>query len=246
MATLDRRTVLAGAATLASTPALAQAGRPQRSQTVSARMYDYLFMDFAPPAGTPLQRVLTEQFGRAKTAALEAAGGTVVGAWTSQLGWKSSEAAILVGWRDGAARNEGALASLTSGPIVRSLRRDRLVPTVRPQSGSKPQPGGIYVHRWFAVKAAAIPEFVELSVLGWRDFETRFETSIYGLLQAERSAEDLKDGLARLLLITRYRDHGVWETSRDPSTDAMAAFARRQKLTRSTWGASSLLLPTGG
>ena len=48
-------------------------------------------------------------------------------------------------------------------------------------------------------------------------------------------------GATRLLLCTRYRDHGVWETSRDPTTDAMAAFQRRQKLTRDTWAASTLL-----
>jgi hypothetical protein len=93
------------------------------------------------------------------------------------------------------------------------------------------------------VEVAAVPEFLKLSVQGWRDFESRFDTHIFGLFRAETSDIDERDGVARLLLITRYGDHGVWEASRDPSTEAMAAFARRQRLTRDTWAASTLLVP---
>ena len=49
--------------------------------------------------------------------------------------------------------------------------------------------------------------------------------------------------MTRVFLLTRYKDHGVWEASRDPSTTAMKAFARRQALTRVTWNASTLLIP---
>ena len=82
-------------------------------------------------------------------------------------------------------------------------------------------------------------EFVELSTQGWRDFEVRFDASIYGLFEAGRTPDDLDLGVLRLLLITRYGDHGVWEASRDPTSEAMQAFARRQALTRYSIAASS-------
>ena len=93
------------------------------------------------------------------------------------------------------------------------------------------------------IATPSLSEFVELSTTGWRDFEARFETKIFGLFTAEQTEHDKAAGQTRLLLCTRYRDHGVWETSRDPTTDAMAAFQRRQKLTRDTWAASTLLAP---
>lgn len=40
-------------------------------------------------------------------------------------------------------------------------------------------------------------------------------------------------------MLTRYRDHGVWEESRDPSTIAMGLFRRREALTRNSWDAST-------
>lgn len=80
---------------------------------------------------------------------------------------------------------------------------------------------------------------------GWRDFEARFETTIFGLFTAAPSAADREAGVTRMLLITRYASHAVWEASRDPSTDAMAAFRRRQQLTRSSRAASTLLANVG-
>jgi hypothetical protein len=72
-----------------------------------------------------------------------------------------------------------------------------------------------------------------------------FDARIFGLLKAEPSAEDHAAGVVRLLLLTRYASHGVWEESRDPTTEAMQIFARRQQLTRRTWAASTRLVPAG-
>ena len=41
----------------------------------------------------------------------------------------------------------------------------------------------------------------------------------------------------------RYASHGVWEASRDPTTDAMKSFQRRAQLTLSSRGCSTLLAP---
>ena len=128
------------------------------------------------------------------------------------------------------------------GPGVRSAERHRLQATARPSAADRLKPGGIYVHRWFVIATPSLAEFVDLSTTGWRDFEARFDTNIFGLFTAEQTPQDKAAGQTRLLLLTRYRDHGVWEESRNPTTDAMAAFQRRQLITRDTWNVSTLLV----
>ena len=235
MTAVDRRRWLGGASALLIAPSVAKAAGTQR-------MYDYLFLDLDAPAGTPPARAFADQV-RARTGEIASSGGEVLGLFAPQLGWRSRQAALLLGWRSDAPDRERAVEALRTAPGVRSAQRHRSEATARPAASDRPQPGGIYVHRWFVVETAAVPEFVELSVQGWRDFEARFDTRIFGLFATERADQDRKDGVTRLLLITRYRDHGVWEASRDPSTEAMAAFARRQRLTRDSWAASTLLFP---
>jgi hypothetical protein len=198
-------------------------------------MYDYLFLDLQPPVGTPTARAAHE--------AVRAAGlgdAEVLGVFAPQLGWHARQAAVLLRWPD-TAQDRAGVAALGKAPGVGALSRDRLTPTARPAATDRPPAGGIYVHRWFVIETPALAEFLELSTTGWKDFEARFETHIYGLFTAEQTTQDKAAGLTRLLLLTRYRDHGVWETSRDPSTAAMAAFQRRARLTRDSWAASTLL-----
>ena len=166
------------------------------------------------------------------------AGGAVVGQWAPQLGWDNDEAAVLVRWQ-GAAGDVGAI---TGADLVAAARAERLTPTIRPKGEALPRPGGIYVHRWFAVDAGAVDEFVDLSAQGWARFETLFDADIFGLFRADASEADRTAGVVRLLLITRYGDHGVWEASRDPTTEAMQIFMRRQQLTRRSWAASTRLV----
>lgn len=201
-------------------------------------MYDYLFLDLQASAGTPPSRAYAEHV---RAAGVAEAGGELLGLFTPQLGWHARQAALLVRWPSEVPRRAEAMARLAKLPGVVSAEAHRLAPTARPAPTDRPQPGGIYVHRWFVIATPSLPEFVELSTTGWRDFEARFETNIFGLFTAEPTERDTAAGETRLLLCTRYKDHGVWEASRDPTTDAMAAFARRQKLTRDTWAASTLL-----
>ena len=180
---------------------------------------------------------------KARLPGITAAGGQVLGLFTPQIGWVARQAALLVRWGPGAKGREGEIGGLMRGKTVTFAQRGKLAATTRPAIADKPRPGGIFVHRWFVVKTANVPEFLALSQEGWRDFETRFEASIFGLFTADRTAVDVRNGAVRLLLITRYRDHGMWETSRDPSTAAMAAFQRRSAITKDTWNASTLLVP---
>jgi hypothetical protein len=235
MIALDRRRWLAGAGATLLAPASAAAAE-------TAPMYDYLFLDLEDASGSTPARAYAEQV-KAKLPEIAAAGGEVLGYFTPQLGWVGRQVALLVRWAPDARGRDGHVNDLMRGNAVRVGQRGKLTATLRPAAVDKPQPGGIYVHRWFVVAPKDVPEFLALSGQGWRDFEARFETKIFGLFTAERTASDISLRGQRLLLITRYRDHGVWETSRDPSTDAMAAFRRRAELTKDSWAASTLLSP---
>jgi hypothetical protein len=196
---------------------------------------DYVFLTLAraPTPHPALARRLAEA-----APALKAAGGEIVGQWAPQLGWANDEAAVLVRW----AGPHGELGAITALEGVAKASVEHLEPTIRPGDAERPPTGGVFVHRWFAVEAGAEDEFVALSSQGWDHFEQLFDAKIFGLFRAEPSADDRTAGLSRLLLITRYADHGVWEASRDPSTEAMQIFLRRQQLTRRSWAASTRLV----
>ena len=235
MTELDRRSWLVGAGALALAPGAANAAEP-------ATPYDYLFLDLADaPAGSAPARAYADAV-RAKAPAITAAGGEVLGLFTPQIGWVARQAALLVRWGPAAKGRDAAVAGLMRDKTVTFAQRGRLSPTSRPATTDRPRPDGIYVHRWFVVKVADVTEFLTLSTEGWRDFETGFDTHIFGLFTAERSQLDRRDGVTRLLLITRYRDHGVWEASRAPSAATQAAFGRRSAITRDTWNASTLFV----
>ena len=182
--------------------------------------YDYLFLTLAR-APTPHVGLARKLAGAAN--ALQAAGGETVGQWAPQLGWANDEAAVLVRW----AGVRGDLGPLAAADGVTEARIDQLAPTIRPGDADRPGAGGIWVHRWFEIEAGAEDEFVALSSQGWAHFETLFDAKIFGLFRADPSPADRGRGAARLLLVTRYGDHGVWEASRDPTTEAMQIFQRR-------------------
>ena len=197
-----------------------------------AAAYDYLRLTLSrrPQPHVALSEALAAAQGR-----LARAEGEVVGQFAPQLGWANDEAAVLVRWRGQPA--EAPIA--TDAALVTRVERRRLVPTLRPADGDALQPGGIYVHRWFEVEPACVDEFVALSGEGWKDFEPRFAAAIFGLFRQDTPSADV----ARLLLLTYYGGHDVWEASRDPSTEAMQIFARRQQLTKRTWAVSTRSMP---
>ncbi|MGA0604827.1 hypothetical protein ACO2Q0_02400 [Phenylobacterium sp. VNQ135] len=161
----------------------------------------------------------------------------VVGAFEGQLGWTNEALAMLL--------LRGPEADPARKFQVRGAQlRDHamLTPTARPNDLQPLPTGGIYVHRWFVVRAPDVPRFVDLSAAGWQDFEQRFDARVYGLFTAAPTQAERSAGSRRLLLLTRYRDHAEWERSRDPTSEAMAIFRERQKLTLRTWAASSRLL----
>lgn len=189
--------------------------------------YDYLFLSLGR-VPTPHQALGERLRGLAEA--------EVVGQFAPMLGWRTDEAAVLL--RRSAYSPPISLAA----PLVVTALAENLQPTIRPSDADRILSGGIHVHRWFVVDTVAADEFINLSGQGWRDFEARFDVRIFGLFRADQTDDDLAEGLTRLLLITRYADHGVWENSRDPTTEAMQIFARRQRLTRRSWAASTRLV----
>ena len=149
------------------------------------------------------------------------------------LGFPSDSALVLT----------AAGAALEGAPGLEASARTRLTPTLRPTSDVEPEGGGIYVHNWFTIDGDAAEEFVRLSGVAWPDFEARFETRIFGLFLAEASETDLREGARRLLLMTRYRDLGEWQVSRDPTSEAMKVFQRRRDLTRVSLARACVLMP---
>ncbi|MEI9990363.1 MAG: hypothetical protein WDM86_10015 [Rhizomicrobium sp.] len=172
--------------------------------------------------------------------AIAAAGGEVLGLFQGQLGFASNEAAILLRWPN-ALRDR--LRELDTAPGAVAIYPQKLTPTVRPADDKRLRSGGIYVHRWFTVDADSVADFVALSNRAWENFEGSYDTEIFGLFIAETTAEDVRDGAGRLLLLTYYASHGVWENSRDQTRDPAGLFAKRHELTRSTIGRSSLAVP---
>ena len=195
--------------------------------------FDYFMLSLA--RGAPARRAFVDRV----TAAGLTAQGRRAGLFASQLGWEASEAALLAERGGGEDR---ALAALLAAPEVVDTVGHTLRPTVRPLPDAALAPGGIYVHRWFEVNRSSVADFIDLSSQAWPGFEAQFDARIFGLFELTSEWEGSPADSRHLLLVTRYASHGVWEDSRDPTTEAMQTFARRAQLTLSTRAASSLLI----
>jgi hypothetical protein len=163
-------------------------------------------------------------------------GEPALGVFSPLLGYASNEALVLV---DDRADPDAVL----KGGGVTSVERYRLSPTLRPHQGAQPEGGGIFVHNWFTIDADRYDEFVQLSGEAWTDFEDRFDARIFGLFAVEPNPQDRAAEARRLLLMTRYKDLGEWQRSRDPTSAAMQVFARRREVTRLSLARACLLVP---
>jgi hypothetical protein len=203
-------------------------------------VYDYLTVTLG--RGRAAWQAFAAQLNGAGAAGIAQGGGEIVGLFAPQLGFASNEAVVLVRWPTGERGSTGALTE-TEGVVASTV--DALTPTLRPREGQALRDGGIYVHRWFVVDAESIADFVDLSGRAWGGFENAYDTEIFGLFAAAATAEDLASGQQRLLLLTWYASHEVWEASREQAADPESLFAKRHGLTRSTVGRSSLRVASG-
>jgi hypothetical protein len=199
--------------------------------------YDYLTFQLA--RGRQAWADFTAHVREIAAPAIQGAGGEMIGLFQGQLGFASNEAVVLLRWPNA---NRDHLRELDRAPAVVTMHPEKLTPTVRPADDKQPKRGGIYVHRWFTVDADSVADFVALSNRAWQNFESSYETEIFGLFTAEMTAADLREGAGRLLLLTYYASHAVWENSREQTNDPAGLFVQRHALTRSTIGRSSRLI----
>ncbi|MFN3524031.1 MAG: hypothetical protein ACK4YQ_17425 [Phenylobacterium sp.] len=209
--------------------------------SAAAADYDYLFLTFDVAAARTAPRDFARRLAAEGSARIAEAGGELIGLFTPQLGWGSDEAALLLRWPEAAPGRDAVLAAIAADPGLAACRRDRLAPTLRPASGDVPPPGGIFVHRTFEIAAGDLDLFVELSGKAWTGFEGGFDSDIFGLFRTVQTEAEARAGTLRMLLVTRYADHGVWEASRDPAPEVRDLFMRRRDLTLRTRAASTVL-----
>src|SRR5215472_2900751 len=198
----------------------------------------YEYRTFGLERGRAAWAALTKHAREEARKAIADSGGELLGLFSPQLGFASNEATVLTRWPSG-IRNAPAAFALSE---IVSSRSEVLTPTVRPKGGQKLRTGGIYVHRWFTIDKERTADFIDLSNRAWGNFEGSYDTEIFGLFTAEPNAMDREASTQRLLLLTWYRDHAVWEASREQARDAKSLFAQRHLLTRSTIGRSSLVM----
>ena len=199
--------------------------------------YDYL--SFTLERGRPAWTAFSDHVRDTVTPAIAQAGGEMLGLFQGLLGYLSNEAIVLLRWP---TAHRDRLREIDRAPGAVTLHPEMLTPTVRPPDSAKLRQGGIYVHRWFTVDADSVADFVALSNRAWANFEGSYQTEIFGLFTAERTVADVREGTGRLLLLTYYASHGVWEESREQTRDPNGLFVQRHALTRSTIGRSSILI----
>jgi hypothetical protein len=198
-------------------------------------IHDYLTLELK--RGRPAWRAFAADSAAAADA-IESEGGALIGVFSPQLGFASNEAVALVRWPAAA----GSVAGIARSGQVVGHRRDVLTPTARPLDGAALRAGGIYVHRWFTIDGDSVDAFVDISARAWVGFEDAYEAEVHGLFAAALTDDDRAAGQARLLLLTWYASHGVWEASREQTVDPDGLFIKRHEMTRSTVGRSSLAL----
>jgi len=199
--------------------------------------YDYL--SFTLERGRQAWTAFADHVREVAAPAIAAAGGEMLGLFQGQLGFASADAIVLLRWP---SAHRDRLREIDRAPGVVTMHPEMLTPTVRPKDDAVLKKGGIYVHRWFTVDADSVSDFVALSNRAWENFEGSYQTEIFGLFTAERTAQDVREAAGRLLLLTYYASHGVWEESRDQTRDPDGLFAKRHALTRSTIGRSSVVV----
>jgi len=142
------------------------------------------------------------------------------GVFVSQIGAPANEVVVLA--RGGEPVTPPAEAAEVAGV-------EQLEATARPvapyEPPARPDPGGVYAHRWFDVADDDWPEFLSLSERAWPAFEAANEgCHIVGFFRHRTAIAP-----TRVLLVTRYEGLAGWEKSRqDTNSDE---FRRRRDLT---------------
>ena len=214
-----------------------------------SEIYEYRTVTVARGAWGRLARSYSGAFADATTRA----GGSPFLLCAGMIGLASDEGVLTRAWPDVDAMAARAERTMAAADGVTGSNVERLVPTVRPLTSAAPAEPGVYAHRWFWIQPQDQDEFVRVSDEGVWPF---FEADGCRIIGLWRSMEP--GPLAKLLLITRYRDVTHWERTRPqapeppPGADdrlyalSRDAVRRRAEMTqRSIVRLTRILLPDG-
>jgi len=112
--------------------------------------------------------------------------------------------------------------------------------TARPSDDAPLTRAGVYVFRFFDVRAADVAEVVELSRVAWQTFEldAQYAAEPMGLFRFDDPSAER----GRMMLLTWYDNLTSWERSRTPHPEATANFQRRAALSRSALAIATRLI----
>ena len=162
--------------------------------------------------------------------ALSRAGGTCWGIWQGLFGLRSNELIMVTCWPPDAFASSALRAALAADVAV--VDSADFVATLRPADATPCTRPGLYVFRFFDVRAGDVDEIVALSGAAWTTFES--SASYASEPQALFRLSDATADAGRMLLLTWYDGFESWQASRAPYPDALANFQRRAALTGGT------------
>lgn len=171
-------------------------------------------------------------------------GGTLYGAWRSQIGRPRDELTAITVWPGDA---DLALAQKLIEGIadVRQVTSTPLHATLRPAAPTPPRRQGNYAVRWFELPEANWEEFLSLCAAAWPGFESAYDSQVIGLWRCEENKRD-EPGRVHALLLTRRPNLAMWERSKIPSgaaeSEVRSQLSRRYDLCDDTWVHTTTLL----
>ncbi len=136
--------------------------------------YEYRRIRVAPRSWRRVGSALHE-----RSEAVRAAGGTLYGVFTGQIGLGANEGVVLTAWPDPAGIGEGRVVVEGVDEVLES-RVERLAATVRPTEPTPPSEPGVYAFRFFEIRDESWPEFLELSDGAWPSFERTNGVRVHG------------------------------------------------------------------
>jgi len=173
----------------------------------------------------PLEWSKVGEAASAISEALEPLGGSLYGAWRSQIGRPRDEVQLITRWpNDNADLAESAIADVL--PSTRSTLSSQMQPTLRPIDSSPPTLQGNYAFRRFTTPESDWPEFLDLCAGAWSDFEKSYDSQVIGLWRFTIPNKEL----VQSLLLTRRPNLAMWERSKIPEYATEAEV--RRKLSR--------------
>ena len=144
--------------------------------------------------------------------AVTAAGGSVYGAWRSQIGRPRDHLTVITRWNDlsGSIGSEHVLRGEL--PILRKAQTVVMTPTLRPLNTEPPTRQGNFAFRSFTLPKTNLGEFLDLCAGAWPAFESAFDSQIIGMWRHHAEVE----GEVNCLLLTRRPNLAMWERSKIP------------------------------